>query len=86
MDGMDPDIYDETPKPSDRQPKSVDEKDEEQGTDLLSKSSFPGGCKVGDKYTIEINGDHGYQFSVKVMGDEDKEMDHDEIEEMNSKY
>ena len=86
MDGMDPDIYDETPKPSDRQPKSVDEKDEEQGTDLLSKSSFPGGCKVGDKYTIEITGDHGDQFSVKVMGDEDKEMDHDEIEEMNSKY
>ena len=83
---MDPDLYDDTPKPTDKQPKSVDEQEEEHGTDLLSKSSFPGGCKVGDKYTIEITGDHGDQFAVKVMDSDEEESDKDDIAEMNSKY
>jgi len=88
MEGVDEGLYGEDDSKPD--PKSVDEKESEDATDLMSKSSFPGGCKVGDKYEIEITGDHGDQFSVKVVKpDEEKketEGSDDEMEQMNSQY
>lgn len=96
-DGVDEDLYssNESPpnKPKSAKPDSVDEQNEEEATDLISKDSFPGGCKVGDKYEVEITGDHGDQFSVKVVGDEDKkepdkgpEPAGDDMEEINRNY
>ena len=84
-DGVDSELYGDD---------SVDEQNTKEATDLLSKDSFPGGCKVGDKYTIEITGDHGDQFSVKVV-DSDKEEESetkpdaepdDDLASVNSEY
>lgn len=69
-DGMDPGVYGDGPK---KPAGSVDDQEQEQGTDLMNKASFPGGCAVGDKYEVEIVADHGDQFEVKVMKPEDKE-------------
>ena len=96
-DGVDQGLYDSgesepAPKAS---PDSVDDQATKQATDLLSKSSFPGGCKVGDKYEVEITGDHGEQFSVKVLGSEEDDTDEtppadsgsdSELDQMNSDY
>lgn len=68
MDGVDSELYDGGEKSD-----SVDEQNVKDATDLMSKDSFPGGCKVGDKYEIEITGDHGDQFSVKVVDSEKEE-------------
>lgn len=91
MEGMDSSLYGEDS--SKDTPDSVDDQNTEEATDLLAKDSFPGGCKVGDKYTIEITGDHGDQFSVKVLGDDetsetkpDDESTEDDMSEVNSKY
>ena len=92
-DGVDQDLYGngESPEPETKeQPDSVDEQNAEKATDLLSKSSFPGGCKVGDKYEVEITGNHGDQFSIKVVGKDSKdEADSDQdpdLAAINSKY
>lgn len=88
MDGMDESLYGD--EPSKGKPESVDEQSEKDATDLMAKSSFPGGCKVGDRYDIEITGDHGDQFSVKVVNDEkdksEAKSDEGELEDINSKY
>lgn len=96
MDGMDQ--YEDDAPPSKSDPGSVDDKADEQATDLLAKSSFPGGCKVGDKYEVEITGDHGDQFSVKVLGSDSEDSESSdsssstdsgndpELDKMNSEY
>jgi hypothetical protein len=93
-DGVDPELYDsgnDTTK-EDAKPDSVDEQEAQDATGLLSKDSFPGGCKVGDKYEVEITGDHGDQFSIKVVGD-DKETSEkpgmspdEELDSMSKEY
>jgi len=95
MDGMDEGLYNDEPS-SDAEPMeakgSVDQQEQEHGTDLMAKSSFPGDCKVGDKYEIEITGDHGDQFSVKVIKDEHPQGresmsgDQDDMERLNKSY
>lgn len=92
MDGVDSDLYDSGGDKS--KPQSVDEQNTEEATDLMSKDSFPGGCKVGDKYQIEITGDHGDQFSVKVLDNEKEETSEtkpdmepdEELASMNKEY
>jgi len=100
MDGVDESLYGDgggssEPKSEPKsKPGSVDEQNEDKATDILSKSSFPGGCKVGDKYEVEITGDHGDQFSVKVVKPEEKETtpsdagsgEDPELSDLNSKY
>lgn len=73
-DGMDESLYSDEGEgsPEKEQAESVDEQNEKDATDLMAKDSFPGGCKVGDKYEVEITGDHGDQFSVKVIDNENK--------------
>lgn len=68
-------LYDggESPRKGKPALKSVDEEEQDDHADLMDKKSFPGGCKVGDKYEIEITADHGDQFSVKVMNGEHEE-------------
>ena len=90
MEGVDEDLYGEGGE-SKPETDSVDGQEEQEATDLLSKSSFPGGCKVGDKYEIEITGDHGDQFSVKVAKPEEEETKPEpgsdtDLEKMNSEY
>lgn len=98
LEGVDDSLYGEgDPKPAaDRaKPDSVDEQSAEQATDLMSKTSFPGGCKVGDTYSVEITGDHGDQFSVKVEKPGEKETNEKpeasegadpELAEVNGRY
>lgn len=81
MDGMDESLYGEDkPSAPQNRPDSVDEESEDQATDLMSKTSFPGGCKVGDKYEIEITGDHGEEFSVKVVKPDEESKEKPEAE------
>lgn len=91
---MDDSLYGDGQSSEPKDTSSVDEQNQESATDLMSKDSFPGGCRVGDKYEIEITGDHGDQFSVKVIGDDEKSeskpdsegSDDPEMAEINSKY
>ena len=37
-------------------------------TALANKSAFPGDCKPGDKYEVEVVGVHGEELEFKVTG------------------
>lgn len=102
MDGMDDSLYGDDMPDKEESPKSVDDKEKEDMdaqsvVDLKVLTGKHGPPEVGDEIVVKVVSIHGDQAVIKYApekpeGDEeehegmDHEKDHDDMEEINSKY
>lgn len=92
MDGIDSGLYGDAEAAPSRAPAgSVDDQEQDAPTHLMDKSAFPGGCKVGDRYEIELVADHGEEFEVKILPEKGGETEtepsaNEELDSMAEKY
>jgi len=89
-------LYKDESKPEKKpvkKPGSIDEQEQDEAAQLMDKKSFPDGCEVGKRYSIEVTADNGEDVTVKVVGAADKPEEtkpepdtDDELESMNKEF
>lgn len=91
-------IYSEDRKPGEKpgaKPKSIDEQEAMNATQLMDKKAFPDGCEVGERYEVEVVADHGEEVEIKVVKPEEtpekpnaepKPDEDSELAEMDKQY
>lgn len=58
--------------PGAEKPKSVDEENAEEAQILVNKSELPPGTKEGDTCTFEVVQDHGDEFSLRYVKEDEE--------------